>query len=201
MGLDAELEFACLRAAISEARGLGAPDTWLSLNLSPAVLVSSAEDLALALSEVDRPVVLELTEHMVIDGYGPVREALQRLGPDVKLAVDDAGSGFASLRHILELRPDFVKLDTSLVRDVHLDPVRQAMIAGLASFASRTKCHLIAEGVESEAELQELRSLGIPYVQGFLVGRPVPAPVRDSEIIRLAPHSERRRAGQAAKIG
>ncbi len=175
VGLDQALELACLRAAVAAAAGLEPPGAWLSLNVSPDLLVAAPAELAEVVAAAGRPVVLELTEHVVIDGYGPVREALAQLGPAVRLAVDDAGSGFASLRHILELQPAFIKLDISLVRDLHRDPARQAMIAGLDAFARRTGCALIAEGVESGLELDELRALGVPYAQGFLLGRPLPA--------------------------
>ncbi|MHB1894014.1 MAG: EAL domain-containing protein [Candidatus Dormibacteria bacterium] len=197
--LDLELELACLRASVTEARSLDSGGTWLSLNISPALLTSATIALAEIVDKADRPIVLELTEHVVINGYGPVRDALKRLGPTVKLAVDDAGSGFASLRHILELRPDFVKLDISLVRDVDQDPVRQAMIAGLSSFAQRTGCDLVAEGVESAAELNELQTLGVPYVQGYLLGRPAPVALSDPDH-RLIWRSPRARQRQPADV-
>jgi len=202
VGLDLDLELACLRAAVTEARSLDSGGTWLSLNISPALLTSFTKALAEVVKEADRPIVLELTEHVVIDGYGPVRDALKRLGPTVRLAVDDAGSGFASLRHILELRPDFVKLDISLVHDVDQDPVRQAMIAGLASFAQRTGCDLIAEGVESPAELNELMTLGVPYVQGYLLGRPAPVAQTDPDhrIIWRSPRARRCQPVDAASM-
>lgn len=180
-GLNVELELACIRAAVTEARGLESSRTWLSLNVSPAVLVASTRALARIAASADRLLVLELTEHVIIDDYGVVREALQQLRPGFRLAVDDVGSGFASLRHILELAPDFVKLDISLVRDIDQDPGRQAMVAGLAAFAQRAGCELIAEGVESEAELAELRTLGVTRAQGYLLGRPAPSTFRDPD--------------------
>ena len=100
-----------------------------------------------------------------------MRAALTHL-PHVRLAVDDAGAGFASLRHILELRPDFVKLDIGLVRGVNADPARAAMVAGVCHFASVTGTRLIAEGVETQAEADSLRVLGVELAQGYLFGRP-----------------------------
>jgi EAL domain-containing protein (putative c-di-GMP-specific phosphodiesterase class I) len=88
--------------------------------------------------------------------------------------VDDAGAGYAGLRHILEIRPQFVKLDISLVRHVDTDPARQAMVAGMAHFAGKVGCELIAEGIETEGELDELARLGIPLGQGYLFGKPEP---------------------------
>jgi EAL domain-containing protein (putative c-di-GMP-specific phosphodiesterase class I) len=100
--------------------------------------------------------------------------------------VDDAGAGYAGLRHILELQPAFAKLDISLVRGIDTDEVRQAMAAGLQYFGLRTGCQLIAEGVEREAEVETLRNLGVELAQGFLFGEPAaaedvaPGPERDA---------------------
>ncbi len=88
------------------------------------------------------------------------------------LAIDDAGAGFSSLRHILELRPAYVKLDRSLVPDVDRDPARQALVAGMQHFAAATDCRLIAEGIETEAESATLAGLGVTLGQGFHLGRP-----------------------------
>ena len=113
-----------------------------------------------------------MTEHVVIDDYDQLRAALRNLDPGVLVAVDDAGAGFASMRHILELQPDFAKLDISLVRGIDVDDLRQALAAGLNYYAMRTGCRLIAEGVETQAEADKLRSLGIELAQGYLYGRP-----------------------------
>jgi EAL domain-containing protein (putative c-di-GMP-specific phosphodiesterase class I) len=88
------------------------------------------------------------------------------------LAVDDAGAGYAGLRHILELRPEFVKLDISLVRNIDSDPARQAMVAGMARFAESVGCALIAEGIETENELTVLRLLQVGFGQGYFLARP-----------------------------
>jgi len=103
----------------------------------------------------------------------PLRVAIGKLG-DVGVAVDDAGAGYTSLRHILELRPTFAKLDISLVRGIETDELRQALAAGLDYFALRGGFHLIAEGVESEDEAIALRRLGVEFAQGYLFGRPEP---------------------------
>jgi EAL domain-containing protein (putative c-di-GMP-specific phosphodiesterase class I) len=98
---------------------------------------------------------------------------MAELGP-IEFAVDDAGTGFASLRHIVELRPAFVKLDRSLIAGLESDSARQAMIVGLGHFAHVTGCRLIVEGIETETELAVLRSLTIELGQGYLLGRPLP---------------------------
>jgi len=103
------------------------------------------------------------------------QHGLGRLGPNVQLAIDDAGSGYASLRHILALQPAYVKLDIEWVHNIHRDPVRRALVSGLAYFATETGCELIAEGIETEAELEAIRELGIHLGQGYVLGRPAPA--------------------------
>lgn len=103
-----------------------------------------------------------------------MRSALERLGPKVKLAIDDAGSGFASLRHIFALQSAYVKLDIEWVHGIDRDTVRRALVSGLAYFASETDCELIAEGIETAEELAALRWLGIQLGQGCFLGRPGP---------------------------
>ena len=174
-GLEAELELATLGAAIAAATGLPA-GAWLSLNASPGLLTGSRR-LGGVLRASDRPVVLEVTEHVPVDDYAALRAALGRIRPSVRVAVDDAGAGVANFGHIVELRPAFVKLDMRLVRGIEADLTRQALVLGLLHFASEAVSQTIAEGVETEAELATLRGLGVPLAQGYLLGRP--APVED----------------------
>ena len=169
-GLALELEAATLEA-ILDASGRLPAAAWLNLNVS-AEFVLAGEPLASILRRWGGQVVLELTEHIRVTDYGALRAALERLGPNVRLAVDDAGAGFASLRHILELRPDYVKLDRGIVRGIHRDPARRALVAGLVHFAAGTGAVLIAEGVETEAEARQLGQLGVPLAQGYRLGRP-----------------------------
>jgi EAL domain-containing protein (putative c-di-GMP-specific phosphodiesterase class I) len=103
-----------------------------------------------------------------------LRAAVASVGDGVRLSIDDAGSGFASLRHILRLDPAFIKLDRSWVHGVDTDPARQAMIAGLRHFADQTGAQLIAEGIEQEEERAVLIDLRVDLGQGFLLGRPAP---------------------------
>ena len=172
VGLGRELEIATLQAALRAERDLPA-DAWLNLNVSPD-LILAGEPLRSILAGTHRSLVLEVTEHLAIDDYAAFRAALAGLGAHVRLAVDDAGAGFASLRHIVELRPAFVKLDRSLVAGVDTDEALQAMIVGLLHFALSTGCRLIAEGIETERERSALWSLGIRLGQGYLLGRPAP---------------------------
>jgi EAL domain-containing protein (putative c-di-GMP-specific phosphodiesterase class I) len=101
-----------------------------------------------------------------------VRTAIALLGPDIRIAVDDAGAGVANFAHIVELRPEFVKIDIGLVRGVDSDGTRQALIRGLLHFAHATQGWVIAEGVETEPERDALLSLGLDLGQGYLFGRP-----------------------------
>jgi EAL domain-containing protein (putative c-di-GMP-specific phosphodiesterase class I) len=169
VGLGSELEGACARQALHEATHLP-PGTWVSLNFSPASVVDGTAERTLAAADA-RPVVVEITEHLAIDSYPNLRGAISQISR-ARLAVDDAGAGFASLRHILELRPDYVKLDLELVRDIDSDPARQALTAGLRHFCSQSGMTLIAEGVETEAEAAMLLALGVDLAQGYFYGRP-----------------------------
>jgi EAL domain-containing protein (putative c-di-GMP-specific phosphodiesterase class I)/DNA-binding response OmpR family regulator len=169
LGFEYELE--AMTLAVSRSGPLP-PSAFLSLNISPQTVIERTAEVGAILRSTERSVVLELTEHVPIDDYGELRAALDRLGTQVQVAVDDAGAGFASLRHILELRPDFAKLDISLVRGIDGDDLRQALAAGLNYYALRTGCRLIAEGVETRAEADALQRLGIEFAQGYLFGRP-----------------------------
>jgi EAL domain-containing protein (putative c-di-GMP-specific phosphodiesterase class I) len=167
-----ELEIATLQAAVDAASALP-PDCWLSVNSSPSFLVE-ADTLAEILAPLPRDVVIELSEHDPIEDYAPIAAAFARLGPGRRLAVDDAGSGFATLRHILEVRPHFVKLDIGLVQGLATDLARTARVAGLVRFATDAGFELIAEGIETDADRRALQGLGVELGQGFLLGRPLP---------------------------
>jgi EAL domain-containing protein (putative c-di-GMP-specific phosphodiesterase class I) len=168
VGLGSELEAACASAALVASSLL--PDgAWVSVNFSPSALVEGTA--CEVLKGMTRPVVIEITEHNEIENYAAVRRAIELCG-DVRVAVDDAGAGFASLRHILELRPDIIKLDIALVRGIDTDPARQALAAGLRHFAALTGTMLIAEGVETDAEAMTIRQLGVDLAQGFLFDQP-----------------------------
>ena len=169
-GVGVQLEIATLRAALEAAEAL--PDhAWLNVNSSPKLILAHGH-LRSLLSGCRRPVVVEVTEHEAIVDYPAFRTAVAALGPKTRLAVDDAGAGFASLRHILELRPAFVKLDRWLVAGLESDEARQAMIVGLGYFARKVGCQLIAEGIETDIEIALLRSLDIHLGQGYALGRP-----------------------------
>jgi EAL domain-containing protein (putative c-di-GMP-specific phosphodiesterase class I) len=171
-GLSTELELTAIRLALGAVTALPA-DIYLAVNASPQTLLS--EELAAALNGIPpRQIVLEITEHAHIDDYDDLRAALLPLrARGVRLAVDDAGAGYCTLRHILQLQPDLIKLDMSLTRNINLDPARRALASALVVFARDTGSCIIAEGVETASELNILQSIGVQKAQGFFLGRPL----------------------------
>ena len=169
-GLERRLESATLRSAVAAAEELPG-GCFLSLNVSPA-LILAGDELRAILAVRTRPIVLEITEHETIADYAALRSAFVALGSGLRLAVDDAGAGVANFNHLIELRPQFVKVDIGLVRGVNADLTRQALIVALLHFATATDCRLIAEGIETEAERAVLEKLEVPFGQGYLFGRP-----------------------------
>ena len=185
VGLGLDFELATIGLALEASREL--PEgTWLAVNVSPE-LVLEGHRLRTLLESASRAVSLELTEHAAIDDYATVRGALDRLRPLARVAVDDAGAGFASLRHILELGPDLVKLDASLVRGLEGDPIRQSLIAGLAHFAATAGFDLLGEAIETMSEARTLASLGVQLGQGYLFGRPVAVDEMTPPQVLIAP--------------
>jgi EAL domain-containing protein (putative c-di-GMP-specific phosphodiesterase class I) len=171
-GLSTELELTAIRLALGVAKALPS-DIYLAVNASPQTFLS--EELADALGGIPpQQIVLEITEHANIDNYDDLRAALRPLRErGVRLAVDDAGAGYCTLRHILQLQPDLIKLDMSLTRNINLDPARRALASALVLFARDTGSCIIAEGVETASELSILQSIGIQKAQGFFLGRPL----------------------------
>jgi len=200
-GLGTELEMVTLAAALRCARLLPS-GAWLSLNVSPSLVVDGTL-LGIALARRNQAVVLEITEHEAITEYAPLRDAVRRLGDDVRLAVDDAGAGVANFNHLMELRADFLKIDVSFVRGVDEDIGRQAVVVGLVHLAASAGCQVIAEGVETDAELAMVRKLGVTLGQGYLLARPARAEMWS--VVPLAnrptvpPRRERRRPNEGSR--
>ncbi len=194
VGLGIELELTALDMALEQLHRLPA-DLYLSLNASAETIVSEQFRSILAGVPAER-IVLELTEHTPIDDYLRFDRSIQDLrSRGVRLAVDDAGAGFSSFRHILDLHPDVIKLDIGLTRGIDRDPARQALGRALLSFGLETyNTTIVAEGIETEGELATLRSLGCPIGQGFLLGRPSRLPTLGAAptvpVPRLVPERE-----------
>jgi EAL domain-containing protein (putative c-di-GMP-specific phosphodiesterase class I) len=171
-GLDIELE----RLAVSkawEAIPLLGPQQYLALNLGPRALVELASR---ANTTPDLPLsqlVIEVTEHSAVDSYAALHRELNPLRErGLRVAVDDAGAGYASLRHVLELRPDFIKVDRSLIHGISSDHARRVAVSGFLSLALDLGSTVVAEGVERAADLSAVRELGLHAAQGYLLGRP-----------------------------
>jgi EAL domain-containing protein (putative c-di-GMP-specific phosphodiesterase class I) len=185
VGLGVELELSAIRVALASLDELPR-GAYLSLNAGPATVSSpSLFDLLRAASP--GRVVLELTEHVGVDDYGILTDVLDELRAlGVRLAVDDAGAGFASLQHILNLKPDIIKLDRALVEGIDTDPARRALAGSLMTFATEIGAQVIAEGIETFREQTVLRRLGVRYGQGFHLGRPGPLPLAEQAPVEAA---------------
>jgi EAL domain-containing protein (putative c-di-GMP-specific phosphodiesterase class I) len=173
VGLGVELELLAVRTALLAAEALP-EDLYVSLNVSPAALLSPMliENLLRSRLSLTR-VVLEITEHVSVPDYDLLAARAQHLRTlGVRLAVDDAGAGFASFRHILRLGPEYIKLDRTLIENISEDPARRALAAAVVLFAFEMGSAVVAEGVETLAELRTAQTLGIDAAQGFLLGRP-----------------------------
>lgn len=176
VGLAADLELAAVRGALDCLPRLP-DDVQLSVNVSPGVVQSGALHHLLRAYDASR-IVVEITEHSVVDDYLALLDALRELDElGARIAVDDAGGGFASLRHVIRLAPHIIKLDLDLTANIETDPIRRALTASLVSFAAESDCELIAEGVENPDQLAVLQDLRVAYGQGYLLGPPAPLPV------------------------
>jgi diguanylate cyclase (GGDEF)-like protein len=171
-GLGPDLEAAAIKAAL-EAEGRP-PGTYVAINVSPSALSSDAvrKALPLDLSEL----VIELTEHEVYVGDNLLAYAIADVRErGARIAIDDAGAGYAGLKQVMWVRPDIVKLDLELTRAIRSDPVRMALVESLVRFARRVGATVCAEGIESLEDLEVLANLDVPWGQGFAIGRPAPS--------------------------
>jgi diguanylate cyclase (GGDEF)-like protein len=171
VGLGPELEAAALRTALAVP---GRPDnTFLALNVSPGALATPQVNRALPgdLSSI----VIELTEHEL---FGAEESLLLRLaqlrGRGARIALDDAGSGYAGLQQLIAVAPDILKLDRSLVHGAHAMPAKLALLEAMISFSSTTGAAICGEGVEDLADLRALADLDATFAQGYAVARPAP---------------------------
>ena len=172
VGLGVELETAAIRSALDQLHRLPS-GLYLSLNASPDTMMSQEFRAAVASAPAER-VVLELTEHDSIDDY----ELFEKIATELRshgarLAIDDAGAGYSSLRHIINLHPDIIKLDIGLTRGIDGDPARRALGSAMLAFGlDAFDASIVAEGIETEGEFKTLRGLGYQFGQGFYLGRP-----------------------------
>ncbi len=173
IGLGVELEMIAIEQALQILpllnNGLD-----IGINASPETILDTRFDQMLARTEHVGHIVLEITEHAAVERYEEIAARLQPYRDrGLQIAVDDAGAGYASFRHILNLEPDRIKLDMSLTRDIDIDPARRALAAALIHFSTDTGSTLVAEGVETAAEAATLIELGVGRAQGYFLGRPM----------------------------
>lgn len=173
VGLGPALE-GCAATRALEALSSLPPEAYVAVNASPELILSGSLQQVLQSVDISR-VVLEVTEHASVSDYDRLLEALTPLRVlGLRISIDDTGAGYASMRHILNIEPDLVKLDISLTRGIDQDRKRRALASALIAFAGETGIDIIAEGVETAAELDTLQRLGVNYAQGYFLSRPVP---------------------------
>ena len=184
-GIGTELEVLLARMALARMQELPS-DLFLSVNVSPQTLVSPAFSACIGENDIGR-VVLEITEHTPFPEArmlaGQISNIRERGG---RIALDDVGSGFTSIRHVLALAPELIKLDRTLVELAEHEERHRAMVRALCSFAEETGAAVVAEGVETRRQLEMLRGLGVALGQGYLWGRPGPLPRKGGQAVARA---------------
>ncbi|UWQ16645.1 EAL domain-containing protein [Jannaschia sp. M317] len=172
-GLQIELELAVTKVALKGLTDLPR-GTRLAINAAPDTVASGALLPLLRANEPDR-LTLEITEHQTATDVAQLRRAVGAIvACGTWVAIDDVGSGYSGLQQILRLRPDVLKLDMALVRDIDTDPARRALASALVRFGKETGAKVVAEGVERAGEWHALEKLGVSYAQGWLLARPGP---------------------------
>ena len=175
IGLGVELELATARAALDGLDHI-AEDAYLAINFSPETLLSPEFEKLFADVPLRR-IVVEVTEHARVLDYAPVRRRLDELrASGARVAIDDLGTGHAGLNHLLEFRPEILKVDLSIVQGVRRDRVRRAIAATFATFAAHLGAELVAEGIESAEDQDALEILGLTAGQGFHIAKPQALP-------------------------
>jgi len=186
VGMREELDLACLERGL-ELLPQRPAGTQLTVNISGQLL---ADQRALARLSAGRDLhglVLEITEEALVRDYAALQLALRPLvDRGARLAVDDMGAGYSGLRHAIDLHPTYLKLDRALVQGIDRDPKRAALVDALLRYAQHAGSHIVAEGVETEEQLEALVRLGVPLAQGFLLGCPgVPWPPLAHPLMRI----------------
>jgi len=170
-GMRSKFEVACWRS-ITRIGNLP-DDVLLFANVSPTTLLEP--ELWLLRGAMPARLVIELTEQAPVDDYHALRDELAPwLASGARIAIDDTGAGYSSLRHVIELMPDFLKLDRAMVTDIDRDRNRLALVRSLVAFAREVGTSVIAEGIERVEELETARTAGVAYGQGYLLARPGP---------------------------
>ncbi|MFT6789514.1 MAG: EAL domain-containing protein (putative c-di-GMP-specific phosphodiesterase class I) [Pseudoalteromonas rhizosphaerae] len=177
VGLGESLEMLAIKNSLAYIAQFN-DTTYIAINCSPSHILSGALEYTLQGADCSR-LVLEITEHSPISDYTVMRAALAPLRKKgLRLAIDDVGAGFSSFQHILELEADIIKLDISLTQNINKDNRKFLLAKALCGFAKAIDCSIVAEGIETQAELNALRKLNVDNVQGYFIGRP--APIEDA---------------------
>ena len=176
--LDFELDRFCRRKAFENARSVGLNHR-LFVNCLPATIRDpefrgkNLENLLADLGLTPSQIVMEISEKYAIENYEKFRAAVhyyKELG--FSIAIDDTGAGHSSLEAVVELCPDILKLDLSLIHEIHNNPVKKELASGIVRLANSIQCKVVAEGIESQGELECVLDIGVMYGQGFYIGRP-----------------------------
>ena len=183
-----ELDRLCRRTACEAGEGLPA-HALRFINTEPLTMFLHShgdsfvqEFVDVTPSSVRGLTVIEITENSVIDDFDRMRDMVRQLrAHGFRVAIDDAGAGYAGLQTMVEIEPDFIKLDMSLIRGVDTSVVKQRLVRTLREFCREAAITLIAEGIETVRQLETLRELGVTHGQGFLFGLPgIEKPLRES---------------------
>ena len=169
IGRGHQLELMALQRAAQHLEQVGG---YVAMNVSPTTLLTPECGRLLARLPLDR-VLLELSEHDPVEDYDALTTALLPFrAAGLRLAIDDVGAGFSSLRHIVLTAPDVIKLDRSIVSGLDRDPVLFTLVHSLVEFGHGCQVRVVAEGIETADEAATLRRLGVDHGQGWFFGRP-----------------------------
>ncbi|HST83127.1 MAG TPA: EAL domain-containing protein [Kineosporiaceae bacterium] len=184
VGLGIELELKAVRRALEQLPELPHQHQYISVNASPELVLSNDLHDLIARHDAAR-IVVELTEHPAVDDYQSYRTAIERLrGLGAKLAIDDLGAGYAAMRNVIELRPDILKIDRTLI--IEADESAVSIVQALVTLAGMTGATVLAEGIEDETVLHRVQALGVDLGQGWHFGRPGPLPSNSTGISTIS---------------
>lgn len=194
VGLGIALEMTAVRNALDTLDHV--PDgKYAAVNVSPATILSGALDSALDAIATDK-LVIEVTEHAQVADFTLLKKKLLQLKGKVRIAIDDVGTGYSGLRHIVDLQPDILKMDMALTRDIDRDPARRALTGALVQLSRDIGCTLVAEGIETLEECRTMADLGVNAGQGYFFARPLPVVAAQQHLLHwsLDPAEEPDRA-------
>ena len=199
LGMAIELEAKMVKVGL-EARESLPDNCFLTINIDPASLPDPQIQAALAHHKRLHGVVIELTEHSRADTEEILARLVEIRSRGAMIAIDDVGSGYSGLLQIGILRPEFMKIDRSLITGIQGDPAKREMVESLGAVANRTDAWIVSEGIETTAELETLMELGVPLGQGWALGRPTPAMTGPEVELTTYIRQHNRPEGSAGKV-